>query len=205
MVSSAAGIRIWYSRKSICRLHRSRRKRTSKRRFIIGYLKFYVGISPYYYIAAAVMFVGVLLIARRLPLMRGFGLSLLLPYLFMVIVATLVLRTPSEDCKIMLIPFQTFEEALTNDFWEFEIQANILLFIPVGLFLSMTLDRSKYLPIVIGVSISFAIEVTQLITHRGTFEIDDIITNFFGVLIGYIIFAPFRMVGELYHPKEKRE
>ena len=129
--------------------------------------------------------------------MRRIGLSLLIPYLFMVIVATLVLRTPSEDREIMLIPFQTFKEALTNDFWEFEIQANILLFIPIELFLSMSLNRAKFLPLIIGTLFSAAIEIVQLLTHRGTFEINDLISNFFGDLVGFIIYQPFRILAHM--------
>lgn len=135
--------------------------------------------------------------ARRLILIRRIGLSLLVPYIYLVIVATIIARIPAEESNIILIPFSTYREALINDFWEFEIKANILLFIPVGLFLSMILNHSKYLPLFFGTMVSVIIEIVQLVTRRGTFEFDDLISNFFGVLIGCIIYLPFRMLAEI--------
>ena len=149
------------------------------------------------------IFVGVLLIARRLPLARRIGLSLLVPYLFMVLTATVLVRTPTESANVVLEPFRTYLQYTKSDFWEFQIQANILLFIPVGFLLSMVMNRSKILPIFIGTGISVAIEIIQLLTHRGTFEIDDLISNFFGVLIGYIIFLPIRMLMQMDEENKK--
>lgn len=171
----------------------------------IGYLKFYVGISPYYYIAAAVMFVGVLLIARRLPIVQRISLSLLIPYVFMVVVATIIVRSPSAEPNIMLSPFETFKEALTNDFWEFELQANILMFIPVGFLLSMAINQLNGIPLFVGLLFSITIEVVQYFTQRGAFDVDDLITNSMGILIGFIIFMPIKMVLDTYLPPKKKK
>ena len=40
-----------------------------------------------------------------------------------------------------------------------------------------------------GLCLSMMIEETQLATHRGFFEIDDLILNTIGALIGYGIFS----------------
>lgn len=149
------------------------------------------------------MFVGILLIARRLSWSRRIGLSLLVPYLFMVLTATVLVRTPAESANVVLEPFRTYLQYAKSDFWEFQIQANILLFIPVGFLLSMVMNRAKLLPIIIGIGISVAIEIIQLLTHRGTFEIDDLISNFFGVLIGCIIFLPIRMLMQMDEENKK--
>lgn len=140
------------------------------------------------------MFAGVFLIARRVPLLRRICLSLLIPYLFMVIVATIITRTPTEQPNVVLTPFVSFKEALTNDFWDFEIEANILMFIPFGFLLSMVINRLNGIPLLVGFLFSVMIEVVQYITHRGVFETDDIITNFMGILIGFIIFMPIKML-----------
>lgn len=143
------------------------------------------------------MFISVLLIARRMPFVQRISLSLLIPYIFMVIVATLIVRKPLDEPSIILTPFVSFKEALTNDFWEFEIRGNILLFVPIGFLLSMVMNRTKVLPIILGTSLSICIEIVQLLTRCGTCEVDDLISNFFGVLIGYIIYLPVRMLREL--------
>jgi len=146
------------------------------------------------------MFAGVFLIARRVHLFRRICLSLLIPYIFLVIVATIITRTPTESPNAVLTPFVSFKEALTNDFWDFEIKANILMFIPFGFLLSMVINRLKGFPLLVGFFFSVTIEAIQYFTHRGVFETDDIITNFMGILIGFIIFVPAKMIIDDYLP-----
>lgn len=150
------------------------------------------------------MFFGVLLIARRLPIVQRVSLSLLIPYIFMVIVATIITRSPSAERGAVLTPFVAFKEALTNDFWDFEIKANILMFIPFGFLLSMVINRLNGIPLLVGLLSSVTIETVQYITHRGVFETDDIITNFMGILIGFIIFMPIKMTLDAYLPTKKQ-
>lgn len=42
---------------------------------------------------------------------------------------------------------------------------------------------------------SAAIEITQLLTHRGLFEFDDIIHNTFGAFLGLFLFSLIRNIG----------
>ncbi len=68
---------------------------------------------------------------------------------------------------------------------------NILLFIPFGLLVPMftRLLRRWWNLVLMAFTGSMVIETTQLITARGYFELDDIVLNTFGALIGYIVFA----------------
>lgn len=134
------------------------------------------------------MFVGVLIIARRLDLVRRIALSLLIPYLFFTIVATVFTRSPSEEAQIMLEPFRTYRQYFTDDFTWFEIRANVLLFIPIGFLLPMVIEKPVWLPPIIGIGISVIIELIQLVTHRGMCETDDVISNTIGILIGFTAF-----------------
>lgn len=133
------------------------------------------------------MFVGILIIARRLDLVRRIALSLLIPYLFLTIVATVFTRSPSEEAQIMLEPFRTYRQYFTDDFTWFEIRANVLLFIPIGFLLPMVIKKPVWLPPIIGIGISVIIELIQLITHRGMCETDDVISNTIGFLIGFAV------------------
>ena len=135
--------------------------------------------------------------------MQRISLSLLIPYIFMIIVATIILRSPSAERSVVLTPFVAFKEALTNDFWDFEIKANILMFIPYGFLLSMAINRLNGIPLLVGFLFSVTIETVQYFTHRGVFETDDIITNFMGILIGFIIFMPVKMILDAYLPSKK--
>ena len=134
------------------------------------------------------MFVGVLIIARRLDLVRRIALSLLIPYLFLTLVATVFTRNPSAEARIMLEPFWTYGQYFTDEFTWFEIRANVLLFIPIGILLPLVIKKQVWLPPIIGIGISVIIEVIQLITHRGMCETDDVISNTIGFLIGFAAF-----------------
>ena len=140
------------------------------------------------------MFVGVLIIARRLGLVRRIALSLLIPYLFLTLVATVFTRSPSSEARIMLEPFWTYRQYYTDDFTQFEIKINILMFIPIGFLLPMVIKKPVWLPPIIGTGISVIIELIQLITHRGMCETDDVISNTIGFLIGYVVYFLIRVL-----------
>lgn len=67
---------------------------------------------------------------------------------------------------------------------------NILLFIPYGFLCACVFKCArKMIPCVfIGMLTSFAIEWIQLITQRGYFQIDDILTNTLGALFGFLLY-----------------
>lgn len=71
------------------------------------------------------------------------------------------------------------------------IVGNIILFVPFGLFVSFLLKTRKFYPILfISFVTSIIIEYTQLKIGR-TFDIDDIILNIAGGIIGYLIYVLF--------------
>lgn len=70
---------------------------------------------------------------------------------------------------------------------------NILAFMPFGFFRPI-IGRRKHSflrTLVQGSLFSCAVEVTQLVTNVGSFDVDDIILNTFGVILGYIVFLLF--------------
>jgi glycopeptide antibiotics resistance protein len=65
---------------------------------------------------------------------------------------------------------------------------NVALLVPVGLlvpfvFPKLTWQRS----LAIGVAAGFVIEVMQVVLNVGIFDIDDVILNALGVMIGYLL------------------
>lgn len=72
---------------------------------------------------------------------------------------------------------------------------NVLIFIPLGILLSLLLQRPTLLKVaVIGASISLVIEATQFVTasfaHGGHIaDINDWLANSIGALVGYAIYA----------------
>ncbi len=65
---------------------------------------------------------------------------------------------------------------------------NIVLFIPVGLLFPIVTRKWEWLwTLAIGCGFSVLIEITQLMTNRGCFDLDDIILNTIGATIGYCV------------------
>ena len=71
------------------------------------------------------------------------------------------------------------------------VAENILLFIPYGFLLPMAWKKGRgwWKTILIGFGTSLAIEVLQLVSGRGVFQTDDIITNTMGAFVGYFVFV----------------
>ena len=92
-----------------------------------------------------------------------------------------------------LIPFRSIgvQLARITHWWALKnILGNIALFVPLGVLIPMafpTMQKSYKTCSTILLS-SLVIELFQFITCLGSFDIDDIILNSVGGLIGYIIF-----------------
>ena len=63
------------------------------------------------------------------------------------------------------------------------------MLLPIGIFLPLAYGKKMdwKIGLLIGISISFSIELLQLVLCRGLFEFDDIIHNSLGFLIGIVI------------------
>lgn len=77
---------------------------------------------------------------------------------------------------------------------------NILLFIPFGFFLSAIEGGGKRV-ILTGAIVSASIEIIQYIAALGLAEIDDVISNTLGAVIGFGVWRLMRKVVENYKKK----
>lgn len=92
--------------------------------------------------------------------------------------------------NINLIPFRSISPYLKNitEPYAFKnIIANILVFIPLGFFVSNKNSKNVFKTLVICISVILSIECIQLLFKIGFFDVDDIILNFIGSLIGVLI------------------
>lgn len=107
-------------------------------------------------------------------------------YVFFVLWITLFSRG-EEERVIYLIPLYSWNKVLSGDFnWLVENLGNIIIFMPFGFFLTVLQNR-KNRTIVGGILLSLFIEIVQLINNLGCFEIDDLIHNTLGTLLGILI------------------
>jgi len=109
-------------------------------------------------------------------------------YVLLVICTTVIFRTKYDEMIYVLTPFHTYI-GLYNKLLAQNI-LNIVLFMPIGFFAGAALKKKHLLnAIKIGVVLSLSIEVIQLISRRGICNIDDVIHNTLGCIIGFAGFV----------------
>lgn len=120
--------------------------------------------------------------------------TMLLLYLGVILTITLFTRTPGMEAKVQLIPFdEIFQAGYLNRAIVRDL-CNILLFIPIGIYICMMHYNKKkkaFILLLIPVC-SLFIETVQLITRLGVFDIDDLICNIAGGFLGLGIALLFR-------------
>ena len=67
----------------------------------------------------------------------------------------------------------------------YDMLFNSILFIPFGILVNMKFSVEK--TIIISIIFSLSIEVSQFVTHRGLFEISDLIFNVVGGIVGAVL------------------
>ena len=159
-------------------------------KYLIQDLKWALGYLPYGVFAAGLFFV--FFSARNVsrmkqgkepqPIMASVGFY---TYLLIIFCLTLLSREQGSTSKIDLEIGSTLRINVRNNAYVVE---NILLFIPYGFCLAWRFGcRNKWLMnIVIGMATTLTVEYTQLITGRGVFQIDDILTNVAGCILGLL-------------------
>ena len=155
----------------------------------IGYFPSYFRIPVYYYGIAILLGIGTYIILCKLNKLRRIGISLLVSYVFLVLAVTVFSRELNDQTSILMEPLQSYRRYITDEFTRFEIQANIILFIPIGILAPMSMKRLSVFALIIGLIISLSIEALQFVTGRGVFEFDDLISNLIGFLIGFAFYC----------------
>lgn len=115
-------------------------------------------------------------------------------YMVMVIEVTIISRDPLYG-GIPIEVFTSYKNAIYSGECT-NIILNIFMFVPLGFILPLLWKRCKkwYVTYLLGLFITLTIEIVQLITMRGIFEVDDIINNFLGCAIGYGLVMTFTLM-----------
>lgn len=89
-----------------------------------------------------------------------------------------------------LVPFtEIFRYPIGSNSFYFNVVGNIVMFIPFGYFISRYIKPKRILPILIVSAISSAtIEFVQSCIGR-SFDVDDIILNALGAIIGFLLYV----------------
>ena len=116
--------------------------------------------------------------SHRIP---TFVLRLLWVIYFLVMILLLFFRVYHDNnINLNLLELFNFEIANLS-----QTILNFILFIPIGYWLIHFKTTSALL---ISLFLITSIEILQFISHRGIFDVVDILIDTFGIMIGYIIF-----------------
>lgn len=115
---------------------------------------------------------------------------------FMFFAESLGRGAASSEYHYNLVPFKEIFRFLT--YWKIlgigavaaNLLGNVVAFVPFGLFLpGLVNHRYGYLGMtLLSLDMSLLIELSQLISKVGSFDVDDLILNTIGGLLGYCIF-----------------
>lgn len=111
---------------------------------------------------------------------------LLLVYLLVLLQTALFSREPGSRHSIDLTLFETWGRSAVSHAYFIE---NILMYVPFGVLMPLCFRKMKKLWICVPIAwfSSVLLELTQLFTQRGYCQLDDVVTNTLGALIGWLI------------------
>lgn len=115
-------------------------------------------------------------------------------------------RVEHEHYRYNLTMFQEimryYNLGMRTDNWKLfvlNVIGNIVVFMPIGMFLPSLFLRCRNLifTTILSFEISLCIEVVQLFTKVGSFDVDDLLLNTIGGICGYIIYMVYRGIKRL--------
>lgn len=145
------------------------------------------------YIPYSIILILILMVMVILRNKRAVGAFLFMQYIVIVGYITLLSREPGSREGIDLALFSTLGVWDRADAFVVE---NVLLFIPIGVLLPMSWKRCQnvWWSFLAGGVLSAMIEGIQCVTKRGFVQLEDIVTNVMGTLIGFLLFSVIKLV-----------
>ena len=116
---------------------------------------------------------------------------LLVEYIFLLFCSTVIFRATGEIRQYDFHPFWSYDrpELLVENIM------NVVVFIPVGLLLGIAFKQMTWWKaLLIGCGISVTIEALQFFLMRGFSEVDDVLHNTMGALIGFMLVRGSRLI-----------
>ena len=133
---------------------------------------------------------------RRSPrLLKWSNYIILAVYLFANLYLTLFSRGIDTHNQVRLTPFWSYVKMLDSPRLREEIILNIYLYIPFGYLMHYAFPKLKWRTVFFcGVALSCLTELTQLVLGLGWCEVDDVISNSLGTLIGIGMYKGYKIL-----------
>ena len=111
---------------------------------------------------------------------------LLVEYVFLLFCTTVAFRKENEKLGYEIHPFWSYG----RDNLIAENLMNVVVFVPIGLLLGCAFrGMTLWKVMMVGMCVTGTIETMQFVYNRGFAEVDDVIHNTLGCMIGYGIFS----------------
>ncbi len=145
----------------------------------------YVGLLSIFIVGVVL-----LLIMKEKKFGRYFAILLLIEYIILIYSSTVLFRIPNGMETILISPLWSYNKPnlLVQNIM------NVIVFLPLGLLLGCAVTENKWWKVMTSVFfISLSIEVLQFVFKRGYTELDDLIHNTLGCMIGFGLFSIFKI------------
>lgn len=120
-------------------------------------------------------------------IIRGTSVAILIVLLVILYCSTVIYRKNGVETGINLMPFWSYFAIMDGkEQMVLEKILNVLVYIPIGFLCGIVFKEKKLkYTIIVGVASSALIEISQYLFGKGFAELDDVIHNTLGCLIGY--------------------
>ena len=117
---------------------------------------------------------------------RFLWLIVLMAYIVFVLYLAVINRDGMEQNLIRTDLFQCYYQPSGDSYRDAFV--NVVGFIPVGVLVGLLSKRYRVIKaLLIGIMTSLIVECSQLIWHKGVFDVDDLMNNTLGAVIGGVI------------------
>lgn len=126
--------------------------------------------------------------------LRRTGYILLLEYIFVIYCSTVISRHTLQEVQYNLIPFWSYLASAREDSDRLLVEnvMNAMVFVPVGILWGYVSRKGWKSAVVVGAGLSVGIEFLQFVFKRGFSEVDDVMHNTLGCMIGFSIYCLLR-------------
>ncbi len=134
--------------------------------------------------------------------LRYSAILLLVEYVFLLFCSTVIFRATGETRQYDFHPFWSYSrpDLLVENIM------NVVVFIPVGLLLGIAFKQMiLWKAVLIGCGIAITIESLQFFFMRGFSEVDDVVHNTLGTLIGFGILSFFRIIFKIRYKNVRKK
>lgn len=120
-------------------------------------------------------------------------LGLFTAYMYTMLQQTYFSRPPGSRNTVSLILGETWQGSVRSKAYVIE---NILMMIPFGVLLPRVLKPAENILccIPLGFFFSVSLEYAQFLSRRGHMQVDDVVMNVIGTVIGYLFFVSVRLL-----------